>query len=104
MPHHGNDPDAVLKQKAFLEQFDEKLKQENERMEALGEKPGATNLFPEGKLNENDEGELKFAVTTYEGKVVINFSTPTAWIGFDAEQAISLGRLLIKRGEKVLGN
>ena len=103
MSHHGDDPDAILKQKAFLEQFDETLKQESERMEILGEKLGATNLFPEGKLNDNDEGQLKFAVAIYEGKVVINFNTPTAWIGFDGEQAISLGQLLIKKGEKVLG-
>lgn len=107
MSHHGDDTDALERDKTFLENlsiFDKKVKQETRHSEKLGEKLGPTNLFPEGKLTASDTGELKFAVTTYKGKVIINFGTRTAWIGFNSEQAIALGRLLIERGEEVLGN
>lgn len=39
---------------------------------------GATGEFPEGKLTEVDEGELKFAVGYMKGKVVIDFGTPVS--------------------------
>jgi len=48
---------------------------------------GATGKFPEGKLNENDEGEIKIGVTSMDGKVVIEFGKSVQWIGFTPEQA-----------------
>lgn len=55
---------------------------------------GATKKFPEGKLTEQDEGELMMAITAVNGKVVINFGTPTAWIGFTKNQAYELANTL----------
>lgn len=55
---------------------------------------GATGRFPQGKLNANDEGELAMAITHKDGKVIIDFGKPTAWIGFDPQQAIQLASLL----------
>ena len=51
---------------------------------------GATGQYPQGHLNDNDEGELKLAVGTEGGKVVMNFGKLVAWIGFDPEQALTL--------------
>lgn len=55
---------------------------------------GATKKFPEGKLTAQDEGELMMAIIAVNGKVVINFGTPTAWIGFTKEQAYELANTL----------
>jgi hypothetical protein len=51
---------------------------------------GATGQFPEGKLTGEDEGEIKIAVGVHEGKVVVNFGKPVAWIGFSPQQAREL--------------
>ena len=63
---------------------------------------GATNQFPEGKLSNHDEGEIRFAVITVNGKVVIEFGQSVHWLGMTGEEAVKLGRLLIKRGRKLL--
>lgn len=55
---------------------------------------GATNRFPEGKLTQKDEGELAIAISAVNGKVVIDFGNPTAWIGFTKEQAYELANTL----------
>lgn len=62
---------------------------------------GKTNKFPKGKLREDDEGELKFAIGIHEEKVVIDFGTPVHWIGLDKNDAIALGQLLINKGESL---
>lgn len=51
---------------------------------------GATGQFPEGKLTGEDEGEIRLAVGVHEGKVVVNFGKPVAWIGFSPQQAREL--------------
>ncbi len=62
---------------------------------------GATGEFPEGKLTEVDEGELKFAVGYVEGKVVIDFGTPVSWVGMHPHQAKELARLILKHANPV---
>jgi hypothetical protein len=59
-----------------------------ERLRAkLEARLGATGQFPEGKLADNDEGEIRVAIGQQNGKVVIDFGKPVAWIGFTPEQA-----------------
>jgi hypothetical protein len=67
-----------------------------------GESFGATGQFPEGKLNEADEGEIQFGITTDNGKVVINFGTPVSWMGMNPEQARELGALLSHHAFKAM--
>lgn len=62
---------------------------------------GETGNFPEGKLTNEDEGEIKFGVTTKDEKVILNFGKPCAWIGMTREQAEELGRLLINRANGI---
>jgi hypothetical protein len=57
---------------------------------------GATGLFPEGKLTPTDEGETCIGITHMDGKVVIDFGKPTAWIGFTPDQADDIAALLTK--------
>lgn len=58
---------------------------------------GGTGRFPLGKLSQSDEGEIQFGVAAdpVKNKVVLNFGKPTAWIGFDAEQAEQLAESLL---------
>jgi len=57
---------------------------------------GATGNFPDGKLTDNDEGEIRFAVAILKGKVVINFGEPITSLGMSRVQARKLGQLLIR--------
>ena len=50
-------------------------------------KLGATGEFPEGKVNEHDEGEITLAVVSREGKVFVEFGKPVAWLAFGPLQA-----------------
>ena len=64
--------------------------------EFLGsEKPGPTGLFPEGKLTEDDQGEIAMAVGHKDGKVIIEFGTPVAWVGMNPIQAKQLAMDLL---------
>lgn len=76
MAHHGNGP--------FADEF----------FHSQEPSLGATGLFPQGKLQSDDEGEIRLAVGQKDGKVVIDFGKPVAWLGFDAEQAESIADLL----------
>lgn len=57
---------------------------------------GAVGSFPDGKLTKRDEGLIQFAVGEQNGKVVIDFGTPTTWLGMTAQQAADLGAQLTK--------
>jgi hypothetical protein len=57
---------------------------------------GPTGQFPEGKLTENDEGEIIFGVGPLKGKVCINFGSPVASLGLSIDQARNLARVLRK--------
>ena len=80
--HHGNNPDDF---KESLQEF-------------YGEeaKFGATGKFPEGKLVPSDEGEIAFGITHKNGKVVMSFGKPVAWVGFGPAQATELAGILRK--------
>jgi hypothetical protein len=62
---------------------------------------GATGRFPDGKLNAQDQGEIKIGVTVSDEKVVLAFGKPVEWIGFTREQAIQIGQTLIDRARQI---
>lgn len=59
-------------------------------------KIGATNNFPNGKINEHDEGELAIGLTadTEKGVLIIAFGKPITWIGMTADEADGLAEQL----------
>lgn len=61
------------------------------------ETPGPTGNYPEGKLNNDDQGELKIAIGKIEGKIVIDFGKPTTWIGMPVEQAVAFAELIVQK-------
>jgi hypothetical protein len=82
-PAQKMDDDPVLREEAQRRQF------------------GATKRFPQGKLTANDEGEIAFGVTTYKGKVVLNFGMPVASVGMDAQQAMALASTLKRKAKEI---
>ena len=79
MAHHGSIPPDIAKEMGL----------------------GATGEFPQGKITEDDEGEIKLAVYHRENKVIMDFGKSTAWIGFDAQQAGELASTLIKHAREI---
>lgn len=61
---------------------------------------GATGQFPDGKLSDNDEGEIMIGIAVYRGKVLFNFGKPVQGIGFTPEQAEQIGRDLINKARE----
>lgn len=70
---------------------------------AAEQKIGATGQFPEGKLDESDEGEIRIAIGRKDGKVVIDFGTPVKWIGFTPKLARQLAELIRQQSYKAEG-
>lgn len=59
---------------------------------------GATGKFPQGHLNDDDEGELKMGVAydKLNGIVHVEFGKKVAWIGLPPPQAIEFAKLLLR--------
>lgn len=64
--------------------------------ELLRKDLGPTGEHPDGQLNKHDDGGIKFAVGVHEGKVVMDFGKPTAWIGMNPQDAMDLASTLVK--------
>jgi hypothetical protein len=62
---------------------------------------GATGQFPDGKITEDDEGELQFAVGSNpdENLVSVRFGKPVAWLALPPENARALAQLLLKHAD-----
>lgn len=57
--------------------------------------------YPQGKLNDQDDGQLAVAIGHERGNVVLNFYKPVKWIGMPPEQALGLARLLVTHAEAI---
>jgi hypothetical protein len=93
MAHHGSTP------KEHIESF-RKLMQDKKALETVF---GDTGQYPEGYLNKDDEGELRFGIARDGDKVVLNFGKEVAWIGFGADQAIQLAMSLVREAGRIKG-
>jgi hypothetical protein len=58
--------------------------------------------FPEGHLNLTGEGAIQIAIGIQDGNVIIQFPKPVAWLGLPADQAMEMGRVLIRRGKEAI--
>ena len=108
MSNHGGPPEISDKMKEALKELmvdrDEwqrlsPLKQQIRAQIRQGH-VGKTGEFPEGKLSEDDEGEILFAISHADGKVVVNFGTPVVWFAMPPENARELARLLLEHAGK----
>lgn len=66
------------------------------------EKPGPTGLFPKGKVNKHDQGEIVIGVAAdrKNGKVIIDFGMPVKWLAFDPVQAREIAAMLFEKAKE----
>ncbi len=64
---------------------------------------GATGQFPNGKLVDHDEGEIRFAVGSDPDKAVVllDFGKSLRSVGMSPQQAIDVAQSLIKHARAV---
>jgi hypothetical protein len=55
---------------------------------------GPTGKHPEGKLTDDDEGELVFAVDAFKDKVRVTFNTEVSWLAIAPAQARILAGII----------
>ena len=67
----------------------------------MTDKVGPTGNYPDGKLNEHDEGELSMAVGIEEGVVVIKFGAAVTWLGLSPDAAVDLAKALLARASQL---
>lgn len=102
--HHSSNPDPEMadRVKEAFEKDDElKLADRARHLLEEGEQLGATGLFPDGKFNEFDEGEIRFRAAHVDGKIVVDFGKPVAWLGMSSNQAKDFARLLLQLANPV---
>lgn len=56
---------------------------------------GGTGHFPDGKINDADEGELKMLCTVRDGVLRLDFNKDICFLGFDPESAKRLAQRFI---------
>lgn len=95
MSHHGSEP--------FDEQPDAVKKLLADLKSSASDFKGAIGAYPHGMLTPKDEGSIQFSIGDKDGKVVIDFGTPTAWVGMTAQQALDLAAAIMKRARIVAG-
>lgn len=115
MAHHGSNPLSDFNSdelKKMLDQHNEDVfkksmpADQSKRLNDLlnqdktASSLGATGNFPDGKLNENDEGEIMVGITSAEDRVILNFGKPVHWIGFTKDQAKQIAESLLKHANK----
>ena len=60
---------------------------------------GATGEFPQGKLDETDEGALKIGIAfdSYKNVVRIEFGKKIAWLAMEPEQAFEFAKAIMRK-------
>lgn len=91
--HHGDRWFKEAAQQAEAAAAIERLKVATK---AVGTPLGETGKFTDGALTPDDAGELRFAVTTAGGKVILAFGEPIEWIGMPPRVARELADALNK--------
>jgi hypothetical protein len=54
------------------------------------------NSYPDGKLNDNDDGELTLLLRVESGRVIVSFPKPVLWVGMTPQGAIDLAQSLVR--------
>lgn len=94
--HESNEAERTINSE-LLKELDVKTRMIEEMM---GQ---AKPRFPQGKITEDDQGEITFAVAAdrNKGVVILRFGKPVDWLGLDAEHARHLGNILIEKANQL---
>lgn len=67
------------------------------------ERIGATGAFPEGKLKQDDEGELQLALVFQADKLVFQFGKSIQWMAMTKAEALNLADGLARLANELPG-
>lgn len=97
MSHHSSHDNGDPFEK--MDRHEDEIRQamSKEMAKLLGE-------FPDGKLNAADEGAVSVAIGHEDGRVVMRFPKPVAWIGFTAAEAVDIAQTLLNHARAVNTN
>jgi hypothetical protein len=56
--------------------------------------------YPDGRMNKDDAGAIAMQIGVEEGRVVMRFPKPVAWIGFTGDEAMEIAQVLMKHARK----
>lgn len=92
MSHHANYEESQIRQLI-----------EDTKQAQAGLGLGATRRFPNGVVNDIDEGEIKFAIGSDPERelVMINFGKSIDFLGMKPQEAIEMAQLLIRHARGV---
>lgn len=98
MSHHGQDPFDEKHSELMWKILSAEQRSTGDPLRDMQRK--LQGEYPDGRLNKNDEGAQAVMIGHEKGKVVMQFPTPTAWIGFTPEQAMDIAQTLITHARK----
>jgi hypothetical protein len=105
MSNHSGEIDPQMQAKLdamfekVIEPYREVLEQQmRDQAQEMG--LGKTGEVPDGQLTDHDQGELKMGIAMVDGRIVMNFGQPVAWVGFQAEQARAVAAALVTKAEE----
>lgn len=63
---------------------------------------GATGDFPQGQLNEDDEGGIAIGIAYDPTKnvVLINFGKPVVWLGMGPDEAVQFANMILAKAKR----
>jgi hypothetical protein len=67
---------------------------------------GATGRYPNGKLGDGDEGEIKIGIARHPAKdiVLIDFGKPVAGVGLTPDEAVGIAEMLRQKAWECRGS
>lgn len=66
--------------------------------------PGPTGDYPDGVLNDEDEGGLMVAMSIVRGRVKIDFTKPIAWFALDPDRALAFAAAIAGIAHRAKGD
>lgn len=67
----------------------------------MNDRRGPTGDYPHGKLNEDDEGGLKLAISTERGTVRLDFGKDIKWFALPPDEALALAAVIAKHAMRL---
>ncbi|HKP08335.1 MAG TPA: hypothetical protein VJU58_13865 [Microbacterium sp.] len=98
MSNHSPEHDAEMT-RLINEQIKKLIDETKSGRITAAEKLGPTGRFPRGRITPADEGELRIAVGSRDGIVIIDLGKPTAWVGFPPADARALAESLVRHAD-----
>ena len=101
MGHHGDeDFDPTDPHFKAAKENRDKLLRAMVQEDKIDQFKGALGDYPMGKLSDEDEGAIRFAVGVEQGKVVLDFGKSVRWIGMSAQEAANLAAIILKHARE----